>query len=567
MSKGNKRYPALGILAGFIALLMAASLACASEEPSATPAAPAQPAAPAAPIVAPAVVATLVPGAPTPVPAQPTPTRVLPTATPVVVSQINYGGTLRYTYAGNIDTLDAHHYIQIGAYGPVHIIYSNLVYRQGDDSVGPDIAKSWDFSADGKTITFHLQQGVKFQDGSPLNAQAVQWNFDRISDPEEISPRRAELEPAFDRAEAIDDNTVVLYLNQPFRPLLATLSDRVGWLVSPTAVAKYGEDFGAKPVGSGPFKLKEWRPGQRVILERNDDYWIADKPYMDAIRFDAINDGTVQLAMLRTGEIDIIGINAKDLPLVENNPIVKTVSKDTYSWSGFNINPTIAPFDNRLLRQAIAQAIDRDQIVEFVRFGAGRPAYTPIQGAWANNPDIKPLPYDPQAARQKLASAGYANGITIPLACRSTSSSLQSCEIYQAMLKEVGINAEIKPLPSSDYWGPFGFIKSVGLGPNGFNQRPDPHIIIQWIFHSDGYFNLKRMVNPEVNRLIEDASATYDLAKARQLYSQMAVKVAEDAWWTFHTYSKIYVAMNKRVFNHTVYTDNFPRLRDIWIAQ
>ena len=354
---------------------------------------------------------------------------------------------------------------------------------------------------------------------------------------------------------------------QDFRPLLATLSDRVGWLVSPAAVAKYGEDFGANPVGSGPFKLKEWRPGQRVIVERNDDYWISGKPYMDAIKFEAINDATVQLAMLRTGEIDIIGISAKDLPLVENNPIVKVVSKDTYTWTGFNINPTIPPFDNRLVRQALAQAIDRDQAVELIRFGAGRPAYTPIHGAWANDPEVKPMPYDPQEARRKLSQAGYPDGITIPLGCRSTASALETCEIYQAMLKEVGINAEIKAMPSRDYWGPFGFIKSVGLGPNGFNQRPDPHIVIQWIFHSEGYFNLQRMVNPEVNRLIEEAAATYDLAKARDLYSQMAVKVAEDAWWTFHYYRTIYNAMNTRVNNHTLYTDGFPRLRDIWIAQ
>ena len=531
-----------------ILLLTVATLACASAEPTATAVLPAQPAAPLPSQVA------------------PTPTRTLPTATPLVTGKPIYGGTLRVIYPTlDVKTFDPHQSVQVGEVGPLFAMYNNLVGQQTDDSIAPELAQSWDISSDGKVVTFHLMKGIKFQDGSPFNAQAVKAHFDRIMDPNQISPRKGDLVPPFERAEVLDENTVAVRLTTSFRPLLATLSDKAGWIPSPAAIQKYGKDFGKNPVGTGPFVLKDWRPGGDVLLAKNDKYWDTGKPYLDTMAFPNVPDIAVSVAMLRTGEADVVtAIDPSLVPTISGNTNLNVVKVDTYYFRGFNINPQLQPFNNKLLRQAIAQGVDRDRVIKVVRSGSGRPAYTPISSAWANDSTVKPMPYDPQEAKRKLTQAGYPNGVTVPMACVATATELQACEAYQAMLKEVGINTDIKPMPSTDYYGPTGFIVKHGFGARGFSPRGDPHIVLALLFFSKGSMNGGLMVNPEADQIIAEAAATYDLVKARALYSKLSVLVADDAWWTFHYYNVEYIAMNKSVQNYPIYQTHFPRGRFSW---
>ena len=196
--------------------------------------------------------------------------------------------------------------MQTGTRRILWLVFNSLVKQTPTEPVSPDLAESWSISDDGRVITYRLQEGVKFQDGTDFNAQAVKWNYDRFRDDEVQSVRKNQL-PPLERVEVVDDNTLRMYLEVAFRPFLANLTLRPGQMASPTAVdaansyADRNGDFGKRPVGTGPFILDEWVPDQRFVLSRNPNYWEEGLPYLDGIRVPIIGDKQIQFAMLRTG--------------------------------------------------------------------------------------------------------------------------------------------------------------------------------------------------------------------------------------------------------------------------
>ncbi len=561
----------LGILGAVLVALLALALACGAEA-TPTPAAPATPVPPVAPTAAPAATATLVPGAPTPVPSLPTPTRILPTPTPVVTGEIQYGGTLRYVELLG-DTLDPHHTVKAETYSKLWAIYNQLLNLDPDGNLVPELAESWDYSSDGKVITFHLREGVKFHDGTDFNAQAVKFNFDRMMDPDEFSPRRAELTPYVESVEVVGDLTVAINLYDPVRPLLSTLgSDRMGFMVSPTAVEKYGEDYGPNPAGTGPFTLTEWQIDMRITLTRSDSYWDEGKPYLDGIIYSPVPDASMRLAMLRTGEADMIDqIRPSDLPLIQDNPDLELGRITGYRKHALHFNPSIAPFDNQALRQAIAYAVDGQQFADAMYPGAGRRTYVLETIGFAYNPDLKPIVFDQEKSRQKLAEAGYAGGVTIPMAFRADESEIAWGEVIQAMLAEVGIKTDAKMILRADYYKPEnGHYETIGFAPSAvMARRADPHINIQRYFHSEGGNNYGGgYSNPEVDRLIEEAVTAYDQAKARALYSRIqTIIVGEDAVHVPYTERDEFFPHHRTVKGYVPYIHGRTLIRDLWFEK
>ncbi len=577
--KNRERGKVIGLLSVVsVTLVLATLVACGATEPTPTPVPPAQPAAPAAPKAAPQPTATLIPGAPTPLPAKPTPTRVLPTATPAVVDKPVYGGTLRTVGSTGADTFDPAYNTQPGALVALYNLYEGLFDSDPQGNVVPGLAESWEFSADGKKITLHLRDGVKFHDGTAFTAQAVKWNLDRIMDPEQLSVRRSEIAPHLAGVQALDNQTLELQLNQPFRPLLPTMgSDRLGFLVSPAGVEKYEGgregDFGKNPVGTGPFKFVEWVVGQRQVLERNDDYWRTGKPYMDRIVISELVPGDVQKAMIRTGETDIIDyflVSGTDIPILERNPQIRILPQEGGGTFFFKFNTAIPPYDNKPLRQAFSYALDRAALITSVWGGVGQPAYTLISGGWAHNPEIKPIVFDLTKAKQKLAEAGYPDGVTFSIGCSSTNSILMTmCEVAQASVKEAGINLEIQRLLPAGYYNPtIGFLARPGFGPTTWAIRVDPHTLTQLLLHSEGFSNQGAYRNDEVNRLIGEAASIYDVAKAKAVYDKIQATVAEDAYLVFVNWRVNFFIARSRVQNFQGYIPPVKRYYgNVWLER
>src|SRR5262245_37163641 len=187
--------------------------------------------------------------------------------------QASRGGTL--IYARNIDakTLDPHFSAQFSERHMLYLIYNTLVAYDKDFNLVPDLAASCDIGDGGKSVTFKLRPNVKFHDGTDCDAAAVKWNYDRILDPNVNAPVRSSLQPPLKSVDAVDKTTVRFNLDQPWRPLIAALGDRPGFIVSPTAVQKSGQDFGRNPVGSGPYKFVEWVTDNHITVQRFDGYW------------------------------------------------------------------------------------------------------------------------------------------------------------------------------------------------------------------------------------------------------------------------------------------------------
>ncbi len=544
------------LLAGIMAIL-AMSLACGAA-PTATPVPKATSVPAASPTAAPKATAV-----------SPQPTATAPPAA-TVTAQVKpvYGGTLRYVLSTGIKTLDPLHRVDKKERAVGHSIYNGLVKQDPAMNIIPDLALKWDISTDGKTITFHLAKGVKFHDGTDFNAKAAKWNFDKILDPNWVSTSRADLVAAVDKVEVLDDQTLVMKLKLAWRPILATLSLTDNLMISPTAYDKYGDFFGQRPVGTGPFVFKEWLADSRIIITKNDKYWENGVPYLDAIYYLMAADKAVQMAMLRTGEADLVDdMAAIDVVAVKGNPKIKIESLVTNSWENTFFRITQAPYNNKALRQAISYALDKQKLVDVQWEGNASPAYTTYGYSWWSDPTYQPYKYDTKKAKEKLIEAGYPQGLTVPYWCQGTDDELRECEIVQAILAESGIKVDIKLVSSADW----SKIREADCGwcRMSISVRPDPDYIHRTTLHSTGGVakNRAKYSNPQVDKLVDEAAATFDTTKAGQLYIQAQKIVFEEAVYIGFYFPTRYATRTTKVQNWVWWPDVNLRLYTLWLEK
>ena len=570
----NKVWLILGCIAIVFSVL---SAACAGTEPAPTPVAPAAPAAAVAPTAAPVLAPTAMAVAAATAVAFVTPTRVLPTATPITIAK--YGGTLRYASEWPLTSegMDPAYAVQTETRRASYLIFDNLVRLAADASYAPGLASSWDFSADGKTITFRLVKGAKFHDGTTLDAKAVKWNYDRYRDTTVGSARRSSL-ALVTAIEAVDDSTIAFTLSKPVRTIMGDLTDVLGHIVSPTAVQNmksYSDrngDFSRKPVGSGPFKLLEWAPGSRLSVVRNQDYWEKGLPYLDRIDILVATEQATRFAMLRTNEIDFTErMTPSDALAGMKDPSIRITEFKGSRYTGIKFRVTSPPWDNKNLRLAVAYALDRKKVINVLYEGVGVPAYAPIgpaYGVWYDA-NFKVNDYDVQKAKQKLTDAGYPSGLTVTVYCDGSSDNLLECETYQAMLAAVGITMKISTVPAGTSFSELQAGR-VDATPSGISSRADPSGNLERWYHSKGASTVAYKIgynNPAYDKLIDDALGIYDIAKARVLYLQAQQILAEDAPDVFAVHQSLFYGARAAVQNLAPRLDNVPRMQELWIAR
>ena len=572
--KVNLRFGVLGVILG---ALLSLSLACGADD-TATPAAPAEPAPAGAPTAAPAMVPTLIPGAPTPEPVQPTPTRVLPTPTPVAMGQPQYGGALLVAgdVAPRFATWDVHYASGTLARPGFQLLYNQLVGSDSQGNVVPELARSWDLSADGKDMTFHLQEDVIFHNGEVFNAAVVKWNLDRLLDPEGGTRYGGEYRNFLDRVDVLDEYTVTFRLKQAFRPFLATLATNGGYMMPPKAYTELGGgiqgDYGKNPSGTGPFRLDSWKVGDHAKVVRNADYWEKGLPYLDSVKWLHVPDSSIAIAMIRTGEAHMGGrgtVKARHLPLIESNPRLKVDRLLVGPTVTFDVRIEQEPWSNQDLRLALAHVIDRETLAEVFYGGGAIPAYAIGTVEWAHDPDLKSYQYDLSKARDLVNKAGYPSGITTPIWCSGTAEFIEFCEIIKVMAEPAGIDLEIRLVPAGERFSRFAEGTSALTGPSRWSPRLDPHIRLFALYHSEGSYRgsdfIKAMAHAGLDRLIEDAATEYDTAKARTLYREIQSLAALNGWQIFLVYESAYMAMDKAVQGFEWYPDTYERLKGVWL--
>ncbi len=316
------------------------------------------------------------------------------------------GGTLTFAAGADPDSLDPQNAQSNPAEQVDRMIYDNLVRFNAKMQIEPALAESWTQSADGLTWTFKLRKGVRFQDGTPFDAKAVKYFFDRVLGDEK--PFKASLyTPFVHGAEVVDDATVRVTLKQPFAPFLFRLAHSAGGIVSPAAHQKWGKDLTLHPVGTGPFRFVEWVKGDRVVLERNDGYW-GGRPKLDRIVVKTVREDAARVLMLESGDADlIVNIPPEEIPRLRKDPRFTVQSIPTARALYVVINVKKKPFDDVRVRQALNYAVNKDAIVKdlYQSNAEAIPGIVaPLQNGYAKLPGYG---YDPRKAKELLAQAGH----------------------------------------------------------------------------------------------------------------------------------------------------------------
>jgi len=482
------------------------------------------------------------------------------------------GGILRQPI--NLPTqggLDGQNFLTFIYRSTAYGIYDNLVRLTTDGEIVPNLAKSWEISNGGKTVTFELEKGVKFHDGSDYNADVAVWVMNRLVNESKF---KGDMGGMVDRSEA-KDGKLIVHLKKPNRGFLGNLSIQAGHTVSQAQIEKVGEDdYDASPTGTGPFRLKEFTPGIRIELERNTDYWEDNVPNLDGIIITGIPDETVQLAMIRSGEGDLMTyMSPNDLELVKDDPNLHVIGGGG-TTRVIVMNNKIGPFaENKALRQAVAYALDRKAIIDVNWSGHGNPAYIPIiEEDWAHDSTFKPYEKNIETAKAKMAEAGY-NDEELPLYCMSSAVEIRLCEVIQASLLQADLNVTIKRVIPGEYWSTW-YKAYAGEGGDRstfgywwWSWRPDPDITLTRAFRSDGSWNVADYNSPEADRLLDAGRAEYDVAKAQAIYADLYKVIMDDLPIAPFAFPKDYNVMSKKVKGLNWRPDPGVRYREIWMEQ
>jgi peptide/nickel transport system substrate-binding protein len=424
------------------------------------------------------------------------------------------------------------------------VIFTGMITFNENLEPVPDLAKSWSVSKDGKVWTFKLRQDVKWHDGVPFTADDVVFTFNSILNPKVNSVRRSDYiidgQPIV--FKALDKYTVQATLPKPFAPFLthAAMSVIPQHLLAGKDINT--ANFNRKPIGTGPFIFKEWQTGDHVTVVRNDNYYLG-KPKLKEILYKIIPDENSALVALEAGEIDEAGIPAKDYTRMKSVKGIKVYESDVllYTYLGFNLaNPK---FKDKRVRQALAYATDKDQLVNLILRGLGSPAYAPSAPiSWAYSDQVSKYQYDPEKAKRLLKEAGVKELEFTVLVNQGNKEREKAAVILQQQYQKVGVKVNVRVME----WSAILKVVNANKDPKDFEA-----VIMGWslgldpdcysIWHSSQYpqgFNFIKYKNAEVDKLIEAGRTTIDKGQRKQVYAKLWKVIADDQPYIFLWYPK-----------------------------
>jgi ABC-type transport system substrate-binding protein len=506
---------------------------------------------------------------------------------PAVGEGPQYGGTMILTYQNDIATLDPAIGYDWDNWGMEKWIFDALLDYDVDMNMIPHIAEMPEVSEDGTVYTFKLREGVKFHNGREVKADDVAYTITRVIDPETKSPGQSFYftikgseefangeADSVEGIEVLDDYTIRFTLTQADASFLNVMALNFSFIVPKEEVEKWGEDFGHHPMGTGPFVFEEWVPGQKLTFVRNEDYFRPELPYLDGVEVQIGVTPEVALLRLEKGEADFLGDGIPPGEFVRltqdsawENRIVHAVRVNT---THIALNTQVSPFDDVRVRRAVNMAINKERIVQLLN-GRGKPAVgilPPLMPGYDLN--VKGYDYDPEAAKELLAEAGYPDGFSTFIECISVDPEPKLCESIQNDLKQIGIDLEVRTLASSTVIndaGTPGKVPMVWSGGLAWTQDyPHPSDFYGPILGCDsaveGGWNWAWYCNPELDARELEARGMSDWDASMKEYQEIFQILLDEAVWVpvFHLedYNAHSDALHGRVrdFIHPVH--------DIW---
>ena len=415
-------------------------------------------------------------------------------------------------------------------------IYENLVaFDAGDPTkIVGELAESWSFSADGRTMSIALRKGVRFQNGDAFTSADAKFSLERVISPPRgvVSPRG----PAFaavDRIDAPDEYTLRITLKRPNSSLIANLAQ--GWMAvySKKWVEAKSQDIPKTELnGTGPFRLKTYLPGNNFEVERSADYWRFNVPYLDGVKTLIVPDFSTRVAAFRTGQVHIERLFAADAKQLKTDlgQQITVVEQSAPSFGALYMNTRRAPFDNPLVRQAVNLAVDRYQGVQVLAQGGGDiGGYMMPGGAWAlPTEEIAKLPGyakdkapDIAKAIDLLKQAGYPSGFPSDLVTRTGQTNVATATLMQDQLKKIGISATIVPIDSATATGRANAGEFQLLTWGHEFALDDPDAVYGEFYACDGVRNWSRLCSSEFDALYQQQSQELDPFKRHALVQQM----------------------------------------------
>jgi peptide/nickel transport system substrate-binding protein len=410
-------------------------------------------------------------------------------------------------------------------------IYETLVRRNSETmELEPLLALSWE-AVDDLTWQFKLQKGVEFTNGEPFNAETVKYNVERVLNPDNQLIHRSQF-VSIDRVEVVDEYTVNIITKAPDPLIPARLATYGGPQVPPEHTEKVGsEGLTIEPIGTGPYKFVEWVKDDRVVLVANDDYW-GGRPSVDRVIFKPIPETAARVGALLAGEVDIVNhVPPDDAPRIEESGEARIESMPSFVCVSYGIDVNTPPLDNKLIRQALSYAIDRDSICEDLWLGYCEPRYGAIGSMdFAYDPEHKGLKYDPDKARELIEQAGYA-GETIKVVTTAGNwpKDKELSEAVHGWFQAVGLNAELEVLEVSVFYETarhlrlmegvmVSYVSSTTFDPDG-----------QWwrMLQEGGYMDFGWR-HPDFDKEMLRARSILDSAERERIYHDMVYGLMEE---------------------------------------
>lgn len=450
--------------------------------------------------------------------------------------------TLVVAQGTDVDNLDPHGVTSTPAAIVTEHIFETLVTLDENFQVIPRLATSWEPSSDGMYWTFKLRQGVKFHDGTPFNAEAVKFNIERLLNPDTKVPLRSYISMV-QSAEVIDEHTVKIVLKYPHAPFLHRMSSASNAIISPKAVQTYGQDLALHPVGTGPYKFVEWVKGDKLVLERNEEYW-GTMPKIKTIVFKPVPENSTRVTLLESGDVDLIvrvppheveRLKAKS----DLDVIVSPSTREIY----VALNNNWGPLKDPKVRQALNYAVNKEEIVSQILMGAGKVVQSPILEEMFGYKKVGAYPYDPAKAKALLAEAGYPNGFEVVFHTPDGRYLMDKkiAEAIQHYLSAVGVKAELKTMEWAAY---LAFVRKpinentaqmflMGWGPwilDGDQMVYPLFLSEQWPPAGSNYGFYK---NEKVDEQLKIGTASVDPQVRLEAYGKAQEMIMQDAPWIF----------------------------------
>ena len=453
--------------------------------------------------------------------------------------------------------------------------YEGLFGFDKDMKLIPVLADSYAVSKDGLTYTIKLKKGIKFQDGTDFNAEAVKVNFDRVTNPDNHLKRYG-LYSIIARTEVVDPYTARITLKEPFSAFINDLAHPSGVMISPAALQKWGsKGIAFHPVGTGPFRFVEWKQPDYLKVAKFDGYWRKGYPKVDSITWRSVVDNNSRAALMQTGEAQFTFPVPYELAgVLQAKPNIEVVAAPSIVLRYLSMNTLQKPFDNPKVRQAIAYAINKQALAKVAFNGYAAPAAGVVPDAVEYAVKLGPWPYDVAKAKKLLAEAGYPNGFETELWSGYNYSTAQKVsEFLQQQLQQVGIRTKITLLEAGQRVEKVESWQDPKTAPvrlyyvGWSSSTGEADWALRPLLYGDSWppklFNTAYYRNDEVDADIKGALATTDKAQKAKLYRDAQERIWKDAPWAPLVTEKLLSALSKNLSGVYVMPDASFNFTDI----